>query len=1355
MVRKNMKISETFSIIIILFFIGISEIHSQYTFRHWDIVDGLSDNQIRNFTMTPDGRIAIRTVSILNIYNGATFEHFYHDRRKDYKWDFNRYQIFKEYHDAEGRMWMKAPGYLSLFDLKTNKFIYDIDHELKVFGINQKLKNLFIDQSKNYWFLTEDNSFYLYDILKKELIKIEDGNSSSFSKYGVPYELTQYKNLYYIIYSSGILRCWDSASREFTTQETFFVGKISDTTDRLNIIPTSSGDLWLMYNNAVCYYNRTENKWKEVATIKGVSNFFTCMDLDKDENVWVGSSWSGLRKINGKSHAIEVISGLRLSNGGILNNDIQCLYIDDNNGLWVGTLWQGVCYYNPSMYKFGLIQTINNETLITNESIRCLIEDNNGDILIGTTSHGLKRYNPASGKISNAFAGILSDDLCLSLYHDRKNRLWVGTYLNGFYCIDGSNIKIYNKSSSNMELYPNQNISRAIYEDPTGRFWVSVANEGVGELILETGKILMLKDKHPEINFHKIDYSFYPINNNTFAVYGENGIYYYDTKNDKIFIPEIDDPENLKYAGPNVRYYYIYKDNKGLEWFGTEQGIRIWDDKKKKVYIIDVSNGLSNNSVSAIEEDENGIYWVSTVNSIAKIEIKETSGDYEFSVVNFGQEDGLQSGKFYDRSSLKSRKGVLYFGGHHGINWLKPDKIHYNTNKNKPVFTAFYLFNNLVKNEVEYNGHTILRYPINNTTEIQLKHTENSISFQFAGLNYVNPSHTYYRYKLENYDKEWTEIETSGGGSASYTNLHPGEYKLIVYTANNDKIWGDVPAEMVITIKPPFWATIYAYILYTILVSIAIVFIFRYLNKRRLQKQLEQEILERNRQKEELDQMKFRFFTNISHEFRTPLTLIMTPLNTLIQQSENPLKDKLRSIYRNANSMLDLINQLLDFRKLEMGGEKLRLNNANFIEFVKYVYSSFKETTVNRNIDFIIESECSELYMYFDKSKMQKILNNLYSNALKFTPDRGFISTNIRLVQQDGREFVSVDIADTGCGIDEKDLEFIFHRFYQSDSENLAGASSGIGLHLVKEYVSLHEGKISVNSKKGEGSIFSLLLPTDLRGDKIEETESHPSGIEITHDYTERKTVLIVEDNTEFRHFLVEQLSNKFNILQADDGEKGEELAIQKSPDLIISDLMMPKVDGLELCTRTKSNIQTSHIPFILLTARISDEARIGSYKAGADSYISKPFNLEVLLARIDMLFEQLEKRKEAFHKTIEISPSSITITSLDEEFVKKAVKFVEDNIDNTEYSVNQLSYDLAMSRTQLYRKFQSITGLTPNDFIRSVRLKRAAQLLKDSSYNISEISDMVGFNSIKYFNKYFKEQFDSTPTQYRSDNID
>lgn len=1332
---------------ILVLFLSISSFAiNQYKFRLIDTVDGLSDNQIRGLSITPDGRIAVRTASIMNIYNGATFEYFHYDKKQKYVWSYNR--PTKEYYDNQGRIWMKELGYLLLLDLNTNKFNYDISEELATMGITKHLKNLFIDDSKNYWFLTDDNTFTFYDTTHNKLITIEDGQSDFTKQYGIPLELTQYKNLCWIVYSSGLIRCWDHTSREFIFQETRFLNIISDFTDRIYIHPDSVGNIWLMYNNAVYFHHRINREWKEIVTIKGISNFFTCMDMDNEGNVWVGTSKSGLRHIDGQTFEVTHLPGMSLINGGIQDNDIYTLFVDPNDGIWIGTLFQGLCYYHPSMQKFQLIQTINTGTQITNETIRCFLEEEDGTVLIGT-GDGLYRFYPESKKVERLFKDRIND-LCLSISQDRNGRTWVGTYLGGFFCIEGKQIRQYIRSSVNLEKDPNQNVSRCIYEDTDGRFWVSVTG-GVGQFDPVMGKmIFMLADKYPEIKDYTLIYHLYPINDETFAALGDKGIYYYNTKRDSLYVPGADNPKFEQ----GIKYFGTLKDARGLEWFATEDGIRIWD--KTKLYKLTIDEGLPNNEVASMLEDDKGTIWASTLNGICKIVPILSNDTLRFSIVNFGISDGLQWGKFYDHSALKTKDGTLYFGGAHGFNYFDPNKIIYNNSKNKPVLTAFRIFNSLIKEGEKYDGKVILKEAIDKTKQIALKYNQNFITFEVAGLNYVNPSQTYYKYMLKNFNENWNEISGDGLGKITYTGLQPGKYSLIVYTANNDKIWGDAPCEITIIITPPFWATTYAIIIYAILI-IGIIFYILKLQQRRAQKKsLKEKEAYEQEQKVKLVLMKFQFFTNISHEFRTPLTLILTPLETLIKQQDNLiLKKKLDSIYQNANLLLSLVNQLLDFRKLEMKGEKVLFKPGNITQLTRSIYLQFNELSVIKNIHFTIETSVDYLLINYDHDMMYKIINNLLSNAFKFTPQNGHIQLTVDKIDRNDKECIRIEVSDTGCGIDEKDLPHIFERFYQIKEEHTP-VGSGIGLHLVKEYVKLHNGDITVDSQINIGSTFTVYIPIDLpksSESKPEEKEIINEIIPDTKEKDSRKSILVVEDNEEFRNYLIEQLSESYCVMEATDGDQAEKLIFSEYPDLIISDLMMPKMDGIELCQRVKTHIQTSHIPFILLTARTSDEAKMEGYEAGADSYISKPFSFELLCVRIKKLIEQQENRQKLFHKTIEITPSSITTTSLDEELVKKALKFVEENIDNPEYSIEDLSKDLGLSKTHLNRKLQSIVDLTPLQFIRSIRLKRAAQLLINSQYNINEISDMVGFNTLKYFNSHFKEEFQMTPSQYREKN--
>ena len=789
-----------------------------------------------------------------------------------------------------------------------------------------------------------------------------------------------------------------------------------------------------------------------------------------------------------------------------------------------------------------------------------------------------------------------------------------------------------------------------------------------------------------------------------------------------------------------------------------DNGLRIWDSKRQKLYVLDSENGLPNNSVSSILEDDYGILWVSCVNGISKIEVVEKPDRLDFSIINFSTIDGLQSGKFNERAALRASNGTFYFGGVYGFNSFNPHNIIFNQSKHKAVFTSLSLFNRNISPTKAYNGRVILPQSLNRVQEVVLKHNENFISLEFAGLNYTNPKRTYFRYKLLNFDTNWTEIITSGAGKVTYTELAPGNYKLIVYTANNDKVWSDAAADINIIIKPPFWATTIAYAFYLILFVGIVAWGISYLHRLEKKKLLKQQLINEQRQQKELEQMKYSFFTNVSHEFRTPLTLIITPLEAIIKSEKSEeMKARLSTIYLNAQSLLSLVNQLLDFRKLEMKGEKLKLYKINVNEFIQNVYDQFEYAVRNKELDFILETEVDSLTIYLDENKIHKVMNNLLSNALKHTPQGGAISIIVSTVHKGSEDYLKISVSDTGSGIPEADREKIFDRFYQSEGNNQR-MGTGIGLHLTKEYIQLHQGEISVANQPGGGAVFSILIPTNLKGDESEKMAAHETQVQQLPqpDATQGtdQTLLVVEDNEAFRQFLVEQLSGTFTVIEAANGREGEEIALQKLPDLIISDLMMPHVDGITLCRRLKSNIQTSHIPFILLTARSSDEARVEGYEAGADSYISKPFSMDVLLTRIKNLIEQQQQRREIFQKNIEVSPGSITITSLDEEMVQKALNFVEKNMDNTDYSVEDLSQDIGLSRVHLYRKLQSITGQTPSDFIRSIRLKRAAQLLQSSQLNVSEIAYAVGFNTPKYFTKYFREEFGMTPSQYRTENI-
>lgn len=758
-------------------------------------------------------------------------------------------------------------------------------------------------------------------------------------------------------------------------------------------------------------------------------------------------------------------------------------------------------------------------------------------------------------------------------------------------------------------------------------------------------------------------------------------------------------------------------------------------------------DGLVNNSIKGIVEDKQGLLWVTTAGGVSRIAVDTKGKQLRFSMANFNHLDGVIENEFTASAVLASDNGQLLMGGVNGFNSINLQKPWSFKQLQKPLFTGLTIFGNPVKSGESYDGNIILKNAIAATKSIRLNYNQNFISIDFSALNYVNPTQTYYRYRLEGVDDNWREIVAQNGtGSASYTNLAPGTYVLKVESASNSREWSKEYAEISIVVNPPFWKTPIAYGLY-----LAIVLLLLYLSLSYYKKWTNQQLMRKNEEK--LNQMKFSFFTNVSHEFRTPLTLIITPLESILKEiKETAIESRIKLVYRHALNLQHLVNQLLDFRRLEISGEKLNLTFGDFVDFVMQFEDLFGKLAQEKQIDFSIQSDAPELFMYFDNDKLHKVINNLLSNAFKFTPARGTITIRLsQSLENQNSDFVQLEVIDSGSGISENDLPNVFNRFYQASTTQ---GGSGIGLHLVKEYVELHSGAIIVESEPNVKTVFAVTIPTNLVPQKtdseilIVDSEETIDNQNIATT-SKKETLLVVEDNGDLRRFLVTELSPKYEVFEAADGEEGEKLALSKSPDLIISDVMMPKVDGFELCKRIKLNVQTSHIPVILLTARTSEELKMTGYQSGADEYLAKPFNLEIVLLRIEKLIAQKNQRQSAFSKKIEVNPKEITITSIDEQLIEKALGCMEKNMDNPDYSVQQFSQDLGMDRTVLYKKMQSITGLAPSEFIRSIRLKRAAQLLIQGQYPVAEVAEKVGFNTQKYFSKYFKEAFGVSPSKY------
>jgi signal transduction histidine kinase/DNA-binding response OmpR family regulator/ligand-binding sensor domain-containing protein len=1275
---------------------------------------GLSDNRVRTICQLADGRMVIITEGLVNLYDGAGFHTMRYDERQAYP--LNQYAGYhRAYVDNENRLWIKNRYNLMLFDIANERFVPNIDSVFQKEGIKGQVNNLFMDNDLNLWLVNTNNELIIRDSQTKQTrIYLKDLIQASPFNHDQLYDVTIRDKQLFLCFKSGEMICYEKDTSKEIYRENPFGERNVNYANTLQVVAHKQF-LYQARNGInkgqLIRFNTFNRKWERILETDYWLNTLT---IDPEGTCWI-SSFSGLWKIDENLNHKQLLSPLHLVDGHRFESEISTQFNDNQGGLWVGTVNRGVLYYHPDRFKFrnygsSLFKPSKPESI----SIFSLTE-HQGKVLVGTQS-GVFHHQTARFTIEH-LNNIPPHTFCEMLFTDSQNRLWVCTLNNGILCVDGDRT-IHHKIPYHC-IY--------MHEAFDGRLFLCT-HQGPGIFDAPTGKF------HPASGAQlHYAYQLTQYRQDTLLGYSNDGLFFYNIRNNSVSLPDKHAPIKQH---KNQHYHCLYTDSRGLIWMGTWDGLIAHNPTTQTTQTFYTEDGLVNNSIRSIIEDDRGRIWVSTSNGISCIEITASGGKDTFRFSNYNHYDGLIQNEYMPRSVYKTKDGRLLWGGLDGFNEMdihsmnKPEPRLY-----LPLFTRFSIAGTEVKMGENHDGNIILEQSITSTKTIRLKHHQNFIGVEFSALNYVNPTQTTYRYRLNGVDSEWREIKTNDGiGRAGYTNLSPGTYQLKVQATNHNQ-WDNRVAQLTIIIAPPFWKTGWAYVSYLIFIIGLIYAIISYSIRHNIQKN-------KRLQKEELDQLKFRFFTNISHELRTPLTLIITPLDSLIKKlNDDTIKTQLTGISRNAHELLNLVNQLLAFRKLEMNGETLNLGYCNLCEFIDTIVPPFNDLARENEVRFEFIRPKTDLFLYADQDKLRKIVNNLLSNAFKFTPQGGQIQMTIE--KNETTRQVLIHVSDNGCGIAQNEQTQIFDRFYQAkNQQNQTG--SGIGLHLVKEYAQLHNGSASVESHPGEGSVFTVTLSTDLK------PQNQSGCSDILQDNNTRLKLLVVDDHTEFRNFLLNELSEKYSVIVAANGQEGLQKAREEQPDLIVSDVMMPLMNGTELCRHLKTDLNTSHIPIILLTAKTSDEAQLEGFEAGADAYLPKPFNMDILLLRIDHLIEQQAKRKELFKNNIVITPASIATSTVDEELIKKVLSHIEANMDNGNYSVEQLSKDMYMDRTGLYRKLTAITGQTPTEFMRTVRLKKAAQLLQQG-HSVSEVTESVGFGSGSYFTKCFQEEFGVKPSQYKN----
>lgn len=1214
--------------------------------------------------------------------------------------------------DAEQRVWSKEQSQLLVFDLKREAFEPHVDQVLAGLGIKEPIRDFFVDEADEYWAVTVTGKL------------LHQGRKIALRTQGLR-DVCRQGNRVWMVYSDGYLIGVDTHTYQVKSTIRLWTKPVLPR-DFVRLVQKGQ-QLWVMWDHGVASYLPKQNRWQQ--RYGDDRHTFTTLAVSPEGRAFLGVRQLGLITIepNGKQ---SLQTSFPMMDGERVADDIQSIAYERGN-LVLGFYYKGMALYNANMqgfpfYAFSQFQA-----------------DGLGFYRASCTSGGnvclafpqqVLTFNPYQITLQPLQGTGAGDDFIQS-FTDSRGRVWVGTFRKGIYLKDGDKVSHFMQ-----EDVPNKdidyNIVRDFAEDHQHQIWVCY-HGGIGRFDEQAKRI-------------------FPLQNELFV--GNTNI------NSIVF-----DRQHRLWAATNkgliVGNQFKLKavckvlaiDKQGWIWVGTMNGVYVFDTQNGKTYRYGKEEGMTNEMIQDLVVDKLGEVWVTTANGLCRIR-RTRSSEQPFALTMFDSQNKLSDAKFLPKTAASMADGKLFFGSSTGFYIVDPIQVKDMEYTGHPVFTSLLVNNQEVVAGKEYDGRVILPFALSTTRKIVLEHDENFITVHFSGLNFDMPYHTYYKYRLQGVNNDWIEISPQDGiGRANYTDLSPGTYKLEVYSAGLDKVWSKQSATLEIEVLAPLWATWWAKLLYLLAFIALMIFGVRWKieqNRKRME----------NEKYKELEEMKYRFFTNISHEFRTLLTLIITPVGSMLRRTtDTETRTQLNEVSKNAGDLLQLVNQLLDFRKMEMNGERLSLASGNLDEFIQYTTMKFSPLSEQKNISLKFEDKIGGLFMYFDRDKLGKILTNLLSNAFKFTKAGGVVKVELSKCFIDSRRYARIIVEDTGCGISKEEQAHVFERFYRAEQKQAATQiGSGIGLNMVYEYVKLHQGKISLESEEGKGSRFFVDIPTDLKHALLQEaaqdnqfvsspaTDAVDGATEVQGAKKIEKTVMVVEDNDDFRHFLHRELSHIYNkVLVAKDGMEGALKVEKENPDLIVSDVMMPRMNGTDMCRRIKENIETSHIPVILLTAWSTDEGRTEGYKAGADAYIAKPFDMEVLLARISNLLEKQEKRKQDFSHSISLDPKTVTDSSPDEAFLNEVIGHIEKNIDNSEYTIDSLAGDVVMSRMSFYRKMKSLTGQTPADFIRTVRLKIAAKLLKEGNCNVSEACYRTGFASPQNFSKHFKEMFGVLPSQY------
>lgn len=1356
-------------------------------FENLDTADGLSSSTCLEIFQDKAGYLWFGTIDGLNKYNGYDIKVF--RPVFDDSTSISNARINSITEDNYGNLWIGTNNGLNFFDKKNNKFTRINIYQKASLDLNSNdvINKLLFDNEKNTLWVATNNGVVKI-IIDDDSIDLKNLNITHYVNYPSS-DYTLDNNNANVILKDENGTIWISTNgyylNKYNAKKDIFDRVLIDYKNNFELSHISKrvfidaeGDFWIGNDlSNLIFWNRKKDTFEHISIVENKTPIYDVYE-DKDGLIWVSTDGFGLFLFDKKTKKIKRhIENNPSDLFSLPNNQPSKIFQDKNGVFWIGSYDKGVSKLDLSKNLFGhYYYQPNNPNGLNAKIVQSVFQDSKKRIWLGVYNGGLNLFDEKEQSFKHFShnpknRNSLSSNKILYTFESSDGYIWVCTFDGGLnrFNPETSKVKRFSHNVKNSYSIAQNSVWTGV-EDSKKRIWLGLKSEGLSLYNSKKDKFYSYKNIFDNQNnlASNFVFSLFIDSKNRLLVGTTLGLNIVNLDTFKELYPKEINFLEIKEKGiKGHRISYITEDSFGNIWLGTDNGIYKLDGDLNLLRSYTSKDGLLNNLILGIKEDDDKNIWIISKRGLTLLN-PETH-----IINNYNLIDGLQGIEFQSKSIEKTQDGRIIAGGINGFNIFDPrivslkDSIVLN-----PKITSLRIYNRKIEFGDSINNRRILKKPLTETKRLELKYNENYISLGFEALFFKNPNQVKYAYKMHGIDKEF--LSGRSNRSVNYSNLQPGNYTFEVKASIDEVYENQNSAIIQIQILPPLWKTWWAYLIY-VLSGAALIWFFMKLYTRNI----------KDAQVHQLDLEKIQFFVNVSHEFRTPLTLILNPLDKILANFNNAevVKSSALSGQRSARRLMHLVNQLLDYRKMDAGMSPLKLEKGDIVKFSEDLFLLFKGLASNKSINYTFNSNSKKITSLFDFDKVEKIITNLISNAIKFT-DGGEISVSITKVKgqvinnskkfnffnKASQDYVEITISDTGVGMSKEQLNNVFSRFSSLDTSN---SGTGIGLNLTKGLVDIHKGQIFVESKEVEGSKFTVRLPLGIKVKEevvphvknefllnsmkaaeyemlISDNSLLPENRNTAKSNSQKYTLLIVEDNKELRLHLKDDLQDNYNVKEASNGEEGLKKALKYYPDIIISDVMMPKLDGFEMCKRLKTELDTCHIPIILLTARSREDDLISGYNHGADAYLSKPFKVTVLKARIQNLLDAKERLKEKFSGLGAILPSSeLTRNSIDEAFIEKSTKFILKNISDPDFKINDLSKEVGIGKSQFFRKIQDLTGQNPSGFIRTVRLKYASELMRNSSYSIKEIAYMSGFNSSTYFGKTFRELFEITPKEY------